>query len=80
MFGELKIAFGDHPNVGNIRGRGLFIGIELVELNPLVDPTYVTPLVANRCAREILTGLAMHRRGITEPHYLHPDAIDHGQG
>jgi adenosylmethionine-8-amino-7-oxononanoate aminotransferase len=28
LFGELKIAFGDHPNVGNIRGRGLFIGIE----------------------------------------------------
>lgn len=31
LFGELKIAFGDHPNVGNIRGRGLFIGIEFVE-------------------------------------------------
>ena len=56
------------------------IGMELVELNPLVDPTYVTPLVANRCVREILTGVAMRKKGITEPHYLHPDAIDHGQG
>ena len=56
------------------------VGMELVELNPLVDPTYVTPLVANRCVREILTGIAMRRKGITEPHYLHPDAIDHGQG
>ncbi len=55
------------------------VGVELVELNPLVDPTYVTPLVANRCAREILTGIAMRKKGITEPHYLHPDAIDHGQ-
>lgn len=55
------------------------VGVELVELNPLVDPTYVTPLVANRCAREILTGMAMRRRGITEPWYLAPEALDHGQ-
>jgi formimidoylglutamase len=55
------------------------VGIELVELNPLVDPTYVTPLVANRAARELLTGIAMRRRGITDPHYLHPWALDHGQ-
>ena len=27
----LNDAFGDHPNVGDIRGRGLFLGIELVE-------------------------------------------------
>ena len=56
------------------------VGMELVELNPLVDPTYVTPLVANRCVREILTGIAMRKNGITEPHYLAPDALDHGQG
>jgi adenosylmethionine-8-amino-7-oxononanoate aminotransferase len=28
---ELRRALGDHPNVGDIRGRGLFWGIELVE-------------------------------------------------
>ena len=56
------------------------VGVELVEVNPLVDPTYVTPLVANRCVRELLTGIAMRKKGITEPHYLHPDAVDHGQG
>lgn len=27
---RLKAAFGQHPHVGDIRGRGLFIGIELV--------------------------------------------------
>ncbi len=27
---KLKNAFGDHPNVGDIRGRGLFWGLELV--------------------------------------------------
>ncbi|MGI9529936.1 MAG: agmatinase family protein [Acidimicrobiia bacterium] len=80
------------PEPGGLTPRELFpllrrlgaennlVGMELVELNPLVDPTYVTPLVANRCLREVLTGVAMRKKGITEKNYLHPDAIDHGQG
>ncbi|UAB71508.1 aspartate aminotransferase family protein [Vibrio sp. SCSIO 43132] len=31
LFEELKARFDHHPNVGDIRGRGLFIGLELVE-------------------------------------------------
>ena len=30
LMSELESTFGEHPNVGDIRGRGLFIGIELV--------------------------------------------------
>ena len=66
-------------HIGLLLHQPNLIGVELVELNPLVDPTYVTPLVANRCAREILTGVAMRKKGITEPHYLAPEVTDHGQ-
>ncbi|MDG1862159.1 MAG: aspartate aminotransferase family protein [Yoonia sp.] len=31
LMAALQAAFGQHPNVGDIRGRGLFQGIELVE-------------------------------------------------
>lgn len=68
------------PMLRRLGAETNLVGIELVELNPLVDPTYVTPLVANRCARELLTGMAMRKLGITEPHYLSPETLDHGQG
>ena len=78
------------PEPGGLTPRELFpllrrlgaetnvVGAEMVELNPLVDPTYVTPLVANRAVREILTGMAMRKTGLTEPHYLAPETVDHG--
>ena len=42
------------------------VGMELVEVGPAHDPGYTgapTPTAA-------ITGLAMHKQGITEPHYL----------
>jgi agmatinase len=54
------------------------VGIDMVELNPLVDPTYRSKLVAVRILREMLTGIAMRRRGITDPEYFDPAWVDHG--
>lgn len=54
------------------------VGIDLVEVNPLVDPTYRTKLVAVRILRELLTGVAMRKKGIEDPMYLDPQWIDHG--
>ena len=68
------------PLLRRLGAENNLVGIELVELNPLVDPTYVTPLVANRCVREILTGMAMRKKGITDTDYLAPETTDHGQG
>jgi formimidoylglutamase len=68
------------PLVRRLCAEANVVGMEIVELNPLVDPTYVTPLVANRVAREMITGIAMRKMGITEPNYLAPETLDHGQG
>jgi hypothetical protein len=46
-----------------------------LRLTPREDPVEES---RSRCVREILTGVAMRRKGITEPHYLHPGAIDRG--
>ena len=55
------------------------VGFELVELNPLVDPTYVSALNANRLIREALTGMAMRKLGLVEKHYLSPLTRDDGR-
>lgn len=46
LFAELGRAFAEHPNVGDIRGRGLFIGIELV-----ADREAKTPAASSVAAR-----------------------------
>lgn len=55
------------------------VGFELVELAPMLDPTYVSALNANRLIKECMTGIAMRKKGLTEPHYLSPLTKNHGQ-
>ena len=52
---------------------------ELVELAPLMDPTYVSAMNANRLIKECMTGVAMRKQGITEPHYLDELTVDDGR-
>jgi agmatinase len=46
------------------------IGLELVEVAPGWDPGYTTALNGLRVIQEAITGMAMRKEGITEPHYL----------
>ncbi|CTQ67269.1 agmatinase family protein [Roseibium alexandrii] len=68
------------PIVRRLCAESNVVGFELVELAPLMDPTYVSALNANRVIRECLTGIAMRKQGLTEPHYLSPLTVTHGQG
>ncbi|MDT0318892.1 agmatinase [Streptomyces millisiae] len=55
------------------------VGMDVVEVSPPYDDRgEITALLANRAVREALTGIAMRRKGITEPDYLHPHALGPG--
>ena len=56
----------DHPNVGEVRGRGLLIGIELVESKKTKQPiaSAGTAAVVARCARD---GVLVGRTANTTP-------------
>lgn len=67
------------PIVRRLCAESNVVGFELVELNPLVDPTYVSAMNANRVVRECLTGMAMRKIGLTKPSYFSPITVDDGR-
>lgn len=67
------------PIIRRLCAESNVVGFELVELAPLMDPTYVSALYANRVIRECLTGIAMRKQGLTEPDYKSPLTVSHGQ-
>lgn len=50
LMNKLKLALDKHPNVGNIRGMGLFIGIEIVENKLTKEPFDPKLNIADRLA------------------------------
>lgn len=66
------------PMLRAIGVQNEIVGIELVEVNPLLDQTYRTRLTALRIVRELLTGIAMRRLGMTDPFHQDPDYLEHG--
>jgi agmatinase len=67
------------PIVRRLCAESNVVGFELVELAPMLDPTYVSAMNANRLIRECLTGIAMRKQGITEKHYLSELTVDDGR-
>jgi agmatinase len=56
------------------------VGFDLVELHPVLDPTYRTTLNSVHIIKACATGIAMRKEGITEAHYLSPVASEHAIG
>ncbi len=55
------------------------IGVDIVELAPERDQTYLSTLNVNRVIRECLTGIALRKQGIDEADYLSPLTTDDGR-
>ena len=64
------------PIVRRLCAESNVVGFELVELAPMLDPTYVSAMNANRLIRECMTGIAMRKKGLTDKHYLSPLTAD----
>ena len=56
LFAELHDRFDDHPNIGDIRGRGLFVGLEIV-----ADRTTREPMPTESRVHQALKSEAMHQ-------------------
>lgn len=67
------------PIVRGLCAQNDIIGFELVELDPLLDNTYRSALNANFIMHACLTGIAMNKQGITDPHYLSDLTTEHQQ-
>ncbi|MDH7942353.1 agmatinase family protein [Pseudohongiella sp. SYSU M77423] len=67
------------PIVRRLCAESNVVGFDLVEVAPELDPTYVTTLHSAAIAKACLTGVAMRRLELTEPHYLNPVSLDHAQ-
>ncbi len=59
---NLQAAFSQHPHIGDIRGRGLFIGLELVE-----DRAEKTPFAPDRQLNKLVKKAAMEAGLICYP-------------
>lgn len=67
------------PQLRTLCSENNLVGFDLVELNPLVDPGYITVLNSNMLVQECLTGIAMRKKGVTERGYHSPLTVGDGQ-
>ena len=67
------------PIVRRLCAENELVGFEIVEVAPQLDPTYRTPLNANFIMHACLTGVAMRKKGITQPGFLSDLTTEHMQ-
>jgi agmatinase len=67
------------PIVRRLCAENELVGFDIVELAPQLDSTYRSALNANFILHACLTGVAMHKKGITQPGFLSELTTEHMQ-
>ena len=67
------------PIVRRLCAESNVVGFEIVEINPLLDPSYRTALNSNAILHACMTGVALRRKGIKQEQYLSPLSVHDGE-
>jgi agmatinase len=67
------------PIVRRLCAENNIVGMDLVEVAPYLDSSYKTAHNSNFILNACLTGIAMRKKGLVQPHYLSPISSEHGQ-
>lgn len=67
------------PIVRRLCAETRLVGFDIVEVAPQLDPTYRSAMNANALMHACLSGVAMRKKGLTQPWYVSPLTSDHGQ-
>lgn len=63
------------PLVRRLCAETKVVGFEMLDVAPIMDPTYKTAMNANRVMNACLSGIAMRKAGLTKPGYLNPVSV-----
>lgn len=63
------------PLVRRLCAETQVVGFELLDVAPIMDPTYKTAMNANRIMQACLSGIALRKQGLTKPGYLAPVSV-----
>ncbi|HEY0271134.1 MAG TPA: agmatinase family protein [Sphingomonas sp.] len=67
------------PMMRRLCAEANVVGFDVVELAPALDPTYRSTMNANAIMFSCMTGIAMRKKGLTQPNYFSPLSSEHGQ-
>jgi arginase family enzyme len=67
------------PLVRRLCAENKVVGFEMLDVAPILDASYKTAQNANAVMHACLTGIALHKKGLTTKDYVSPLSVNHAQ-